>query len=152
MKKFLILLLLFFSSKIIGEELESGKWNFVADDEYCYIGSFPVETDLPEGKKRGETFILVYRMNKSPDAIVQIDAGYPYNVDKPVEVKIDKKVYDFYSVDDSAWARDDKKIISEMKRGLTLSVKGISLRGTQTIDTYTLKGFTSAFNKLSKGC
>ena len=39
-----------------------------------------------------------------------------------------------------------------MKKGINLNVKGFSSRGTLTVDTYTLKGFSSAFNTLSKGC
>ena len=37
--------------------LEKGKWIFVKDDEYCYIGSIPIETDLPKEKKRGDIYI-----------------------------------------------------------------------------------------------
>ena len=36
--------------------------------------------------------------------------------------------------------------------GVTLLVTGISQRGTKTIDTYTLNGFTAAYNKLTKDC
>ena len=151
MKK-LIFLLLFFNLPVGASEIESGKWNFVLDEDYCYIASFPTKKDVPEGKSRGDTFILVYRMNKSPDAIVQIDAGYPYDEEKSVEVKIDKKTYSFYSQSDSAWTKTDNDVIYAMKKGVELTVKGTSSRGTTTIDTYTLKGFTAAFNTLSKGC
>ena len=155
MKKILTILTFICISSFLSihaAELESGKWNFVLDDDYCYIGSFPSEKDIPEGKKRGETYILVYRMNKSPDAIIQIDAGYPYDNKKPVEVKIDQTLFEFYSQDDSAWTRDDKKVIYAMKKGIKLTVSGYSSRGTLTTDIYTLRGFTTAYNKLSKGC
>ena len=140
------------SLKANAQELEIGKWNFVLENDYCYIGSLPTEKDIPEGKTRGDTYILVYRMNKSSDSIIQIDAGYPYDNDKPVEVIIDKNIYEFYSQEDSAWTEKDKKVIEAMKKGINLNVKGFSSRGTLTVDTYTLKGFTSAFNTLSKGC
>ena len=39
-----------------------------------------------------------------------------------------------------------------MKKGLKLIIIGISSKGTQVIDTYTLKGFTIAYNKLTKDC
>ena len=51
---------LFFSNKLLA--LEPGKWIFVNESEYCYIGSLPIETDLPKEKKRGDTYILVYKM------------------------------------------------------------------------------------------
>ena len=36
-----------------------------------------------EYSKRGETYILVYRINKSQDKIIQITSGYNYDENKP---------------------------------------------------------------------
>ena len=155
MKKFYLLSFLLISllttSNILAD-LVKGKWSFVKDKDYCYIGSLPTFLDIPKGKKRGESYILVYRINKNPDAIVQINSGYPYKEKEPVNVKIDKKNYEFYSENDSAWTNNDKEIIYAMKKGVDLSVTGISKRGTKTTDTYTLNGFTAAYNQLSKDC
>lgn len=133
-------------------ELIKGKWSFVKEDDYCYIGSLPTLLDVPEGKQRGDAYILVYRINKNPEVIVQINAGYPYKDSEPVIVSIDKISYDFYSQDDSAWTDSDSKIIYAMKKGVDLKVTGISSRGTKTTDEYTLKGFTAAYNKLTNDC
>ena len=133
-------------------DVEKGKWNFVKDTDYCYIGSAPIETDLPESKKRGVTYILVYRINKSKEAVVQIAAGYPYKKDQNVGVTIDNAQFDFYSDDDAAWFNDDSKVIFAMKKGIKLTVKGESTRGTKTTDIYTLKGFTLAYNQLFNDC
>ena len=144
---------LFFSNKLLA--LEPGKWIFVNESEYCYIGSLPIETDLPKEKKRGDTYILVYKMIGKKEAIVQIEAGYNYNTGLDIEVKIDNTTFRFYSTEegpDSAWIDTDDKVIFAMKKGLDLTVTGESSRGTVTNDTYTLKGFTSAFNKLNDEC
>ena len=133
-------------------DIEKGKWNFVKDTDYCYIGSAPIETDLPKDKQRGVTYILVYRINKSKEAIVQITAGYPYKKDQKVGVTIDNAQFDFYSDDDAAWSNDDDKIIFAMKKGIKLTVKGESSLGTKTTDTYTLKGFTAGYNQLFNDC
>ena len=141
-----------FPTSILLANIEKGKWNFVNEDDYCYIGSLPINSDIPEGKKRGDVYILIYRINKNPEAIVQINSGYPYKNEEPVSVKIDKKNYEFYADKDSAWTRNDDKVIYAMKKGIELIVSGISQRGTKTIDTYTLNGFTIAYNKLTKDC
>tara|TARA_B000000460_G_C21418046_1_gene349569 strand:+ start:356 stop:823 length:468 start_codon:yes stop_codon:yes gene_type:complete len=146
------LVFLLFPTSILLANIEKGKWNFVNEDNYCYIGSLPINSDIPEGKKRGDVYILVYRINKNPEAIVQINSGYPYKNEEPVNVKIDKKNYEFYADKDSAWTSNDDKVIYAMKKGIELIVSGISQRGTKTIDTYTLNGFTSAYNKLTKDC
>jgi len=135
--------------------LEKGKWSFVKDNDWCYIGSSPIKSDLPDTKKRGENYILVYKIIGSEENIIQIEAGYKYNLDKNINVKIDNANYDFYSTEDSsetAWTNDDKKVIYAMKKGLELTLTGESARGTITNDVYTLKGFTNAVNQLNQDC
>ena len=141
-----------FPTSMLLANIEKGEWNFVKKDNYCYIGSLPIKTDIPEGKKRGDVYILIYRINKNPEAVVQINFGYPYKVEEPVNVKIDEKNYEFYADGDSAWTNKDNEVIYAMKKGIQLTVFGISLRETKTIDTYTLNGFTSAYNKLINDC
>ena len=143
--------ILSFSLSVFGEIIK-GQWEFVKEQEYCFIQSAPTETKIPEGKTRGQYYILVYRMHKSPDIIVQITAGFNYRDSDSVEVKIDSGNYDFYTDGDTAWAKDDKKVIYAMKKGLQLETTGISSKGTEVIDIYTLKGFTSAVNKLTEDC
>ncbi len=54
-----------------------------------------------------------------------------------------------------AWARDtktDRALVGAMKGGLAMIVAGISSRGTLTTDTYSLTGFTKAYNAIAKAC
>jgi hypothetical protein len=157
MKKtlFALMIILFasFSSSLFA--LEKGSWTLSKNDDWCYIGSLPIKSDLPETKKRGENYILVYKIIGSNENIVQVEAGYQYNLDEDIVVNIDNTSFKFYSTEDSsetAWTNNDEKVIFAMKKGLKLVLSGQSSRGTITNDTYTLKGFTSAINKLNKDC
>ena len=135
--------------------LEKGKWTFIKQDDWCYIGSLPIKSDLPESKKRGNNYILVYKIIGSEENIVQVEAGYNYNLDKKINVTIDNTTFKFYSTQDSsetAWTNDDNKVIYAMRKGLELTLTGESARGTLTNDIYTLKGFTNAVNQLNKDC
>jgi len=150
---FLVVCIVFIAKQSMS--LEKGKWSFVKDNDWCYIGSSPIKSDLPDTKKRGENYILVYKIIGSEENIIQIEAGYKYNLDKNINVKIDNANYDFYSTEDSsetAWTNDDKKVIYAMKKGLELTLTGESARGTITNDVYTLKGFTNAVNQLNQDC
>ena len=157
MKKILLIIATIFFVMISKNllSLEEGKWTFEKDDDWCYIGSLPLNSDLPETKKRGDNYILVYKIIGSDENIVQVEAGYKYNLDKDIIIKIDNTPFSFYSTEDSsdtAWTNDDQKVIYAMKKGLDLVLSGESSRGTITNDTYTLKGFTAAINKLNKNC
>ena len=91
-------------------------------------------------------------MNKNPEPIIQITAGFNYKSSDSIEVKIDDGRYNFFTDTDTAWTTEDKKVIFAMKKGLKLIIIGISSKGTQVIDTYTLKGFTAAYNQLVNDC
>jgi hypothetical protein len=135
--------------------LEKGSWSFVKTDEYCYIGSLAIETDLPSSKNRGEYYILVYKNIGNPQTVVQIEAGYDYKVGSDVIVNIDNGTYKFYTtkdLPDAAWTEEDSKVIFAMKKGLNMTVTGESSRGTITNDIYTLNGFTASYNKLTEDC
>src|SRR6056300_1180286 len=150
---FTIFFLVSFSNNLLA--LEKGSWTLTKDSDWCYIGSLPIKSDLPETKKRGDNYILVYKIIGSDENIVQVEAGYQYNLDKDIIVKIDNTSFEFYSTEDSsdtAWTDSDEKVIYAMKKGLELVLIGQSNRGTMTKDTYTLKGFTSALNKLNEDC
>ena len=146
----IIIIVFFLSYKLYA--IEEGKWTFVVEDNYCYVGSAPIKQE-GDYKKRGITYVLVYRVNKSSEKIVQITAGYNYDTSKPINVKIDQTLFEFFGKEDTAWTKDnDKTVIFAMEKGIKMIIKGYSSRGTLTTDTYTLKGFTSANNKLSKDC
>ena len=152
---FALIIILFSSVSNSLFALERGSWTLSKNDDWCYIGSLPIKSDLPETKKRGENYILVYKIIGSNENIVQVEAGYQYNLDEDIVVNIDNTSFKFYSTKDSsetAWTNNDEKVIFAMKKGLKLVLSGQSSRGTITNDIYTLKGFTSAINKLNKDC
>ena len=87
-----IFLALFFSLSLLlalkAYSLEKGKWSFVKTDEYCYIGSLPIETDLAPEKNRGDHYILVYKNIGNTETIVQLEAGYDYKIGPEIIFKI----------------------------------------------------------------
>ena len=52
----------------------------------------------------------------------------------------------------SASAREEHKMVEAMRAGRSMIVAGVSRRGTQTTDTYSLLGFTAAHKAINKAC
>jgi hypothetical protein len=118
----------------------------------CYIGSKPVDS-TGTFKKRGEAFVLVTMRDASTDE-VSVTSGYPYAKDQ-VSVDIEGKTFAMFSEEETAWAPDDKQdktMIDAMKKGKLLIVKGTSQKDTASEDTYSLKGFSSAYKDMKKRC
>ena len=57
--------------------------------------------------------------------------------------------------DSFAWMADpkqEKKMISTMKKGSRIMVKAYNEKGSQTIDHYSLLGFTKAYKATKANC
>ena len=60
--------------------LEKGSWTLTKNNDWCYIGSLPIKSDLPESKKRGDNYILVYKIIGSDENIVLIFMYYGFRI------------------------------------------------------------------------
>ena len=123
----------------------------------CYIVSQPVKSEISrKGAKRDPAFFLVtHRPGERVRAEVSTIMGYPLKRNSMPEVEIDGRKFRLFAVGDGAWAEDsaaDRKIVAAMKRGRTMIVRGISRRGTKTVDTYSLKGVSAAMSKIDTLC
>lgn len=121
----------------------------------CYIVSEPVK-DEGDYNSRGKIYTLVtHRPSKKTVGVVSVVAGYQYADGSETGLAIGSSSYKLFTVDDHAWAAtaaDDKAIVDAMKKGANMVVKGKSSRGTPTTDTYSLNGFTRAYEEISKAC
>ena len=121
----------------------------------CYMSSEPTKA-TGNYKKRGEVFAIVtHRPAEKRISEVSIIAGYTYQKDSAVQVAIGTQGFELFTQDDGAWAPDaatDKKLVRAMKKGNRMVVKGTSSRGTPTTDTFSLTGFTKAYNAIGKAC
>lgn len=143
-------------AEVIGEHGDWTVFKTVSDGgPVCFSGSVPVK-DEGDYTKRGDIYVLVTHRAKTRVAdVVSIEAGYNYRADSDVSVKIGAQTISMFTNGSNAWARDeatDRKLIAAMKRGTTMVVHGTSWRGTATRDTYSLTGFTAAYNTARKAC
>jgi Invasion associated locus B (IalB) protein len=121
----------------------------------CSIWSQPTK-DKGDYSKRGAIYAYVThrpwdkRLNE-----VSFSAGYAYKKDSTVQVLIGGQKFTLFTDGETAWSRsakDDKALVDAMRRGSSMTVTGVSGRGTQTADTYSLNGFTKAFETIGKAC
>ena len=121
----------------------------------CYMASTPKQAE-GDYSQRGDVFAIVtHRPSAERIGEVSINAGYTYQADSAVQVKIGSKSWDFFTNGTNAWAstaQEDKAIIRAMRAGSSMVVRGTSSRGTLTTDTYSLLGFSKAFGAINKAC
>jgi hypothetical protein len=68
---------------------------------------------------------------------------------------VDQSPFEMLSKGGNLWVKNAAKessLIAEMRKGVKLVIKAASLRGHQSIDTYSLTGFSPAMDRLQKEC
>lgn len=121
----------------------------------CFMSSKPQKQ---EGKftKRGDVaFFITHWAAEGTRDVVSVAIGYPFKKGSTLRVLIDGTEYKMTTDGEMAWAADsttDKTISEAVRRGSKLVVKGVSQRGTETTDTYSLSGSGDAYKKITDAC
>ena len=125
-------------------------------DNVCYMATQPTKS---QGKysRRDDVFLIVaHRPNIKTYDVVDVVAGYTYKSTSKPQLTIDKnKAIQLVRYENTAWAKDaatDAQLVAEMKKGSNATLLGTSARGTKTTDTFSLKGFSKAYDAINKAC
>lgn len=134
------------------------------DPQECYIVSEPTSSTArrdgqPVEVNRGDIRLFV-RFNPAENVSneVSFTGGYPLSATTPVRVEVGSEGFDLAAGqgDANGWAwprpEDDDAMVAAMRRGSTATVTGVSTRGTTTIDSFSLSGFTAAVNDAESRC
>ena len=163
--RYFIILLLFltFNNQAIAEEVKKiGKfkdWETVIIKNnsklVCFAQSKPV-LQSPKSYKREARLFVSFRPNEKIANEISITAGYEFNNENSITAKSGKFKYKFdIAQENFAWLADskmEKKMINTMKKGSRIMISGHNQKGSQTIDHYSLLGFTRAYNAAKKAC
>lgn len=135
---------------------------FVEDDPtQCWVVSTPRETvNTREGRpvavNRGEILMFVsYWPEQNRQGEVSFTGGYPFADGSTVTVAIGDTTFELFTEGEMAWAaseQEDTQIVTAMKRGSDAVLTARSTRGTQTVDTFSLLGFTAAVEDAEARC
>ena len=160
------LILIFFSilhNQAIAEEVKKiGKFKdwetiVIKNDSklVCFAQSKPV-LQSPKSYKREARLFVSFRPNEKILNEISITAGYKFNNQNSITAKSGKFKYKFdIAQENFAWMADnkmEKKMINTMKKGSRIMVSGYNQEGSQTIDHYSLLGFTKAYKAAKKSC
>lgn len=136
-----------------------GVWSAYVFEEnggkVCYMAAKP---DKAEGKysKRGDVVAMItHRPAEGTKNVFSYMSGYGYKKGSDVTMSIDSKKFTLFTQNDMAWAADaaaDTNIAEAVKKGSKMVVSGVSGKGTQTKDTYSLSGSTKAYEAITKAC
>ncbi|MEY3393619.1 MAG: hypothetical protein RL498_561 [Pseudomonadota bacterium] len=159
---FSIICLLSFEQKIFAQIKLDGQFkNWTAQNtningqQVCYAASSPVAYD-PKGLNRAESRIFVsFRPNDKIQNEISITSGYNYKASSRVNVVIDKKEFKFETEDNFAWLtkyEEEVAMIELMRKSSQAKISATSAKGSKTTDTFSLSGFSDAYEVAKKKC
>jgi invasion protein IalB len=123
----------------------------------CFALAKPSSAETnPPGRPRDPAYLFVStRPAENIRNEVSVIVGYPLKANSEATVEIGSDKYAMYTQNDGAWiknAAEETRMVDAMRKGADLVVKGVSSRGTQSTDRYSLKGLGQALDKVSQEC
>lgn len=137
-------------------------WSVFVDGEpkECWGVSPPKESvnskdGAPVSVRRGEILLFVtYRVGGAQGEL-SFSGGYPFAGGSTVMLEVGSDTFELFTDGEWAWPgtpKEDAAIMAALKAGKTAKLTGRSGRGTQTVDTFSLLGFSAAVDEAAKRC
>ena len=86
---------------------------------------------------------------------VSIMIGYALKPGSESSLEVGGASYAMYTQGDGLWiknAAEEERMVDAMRKSADVTVKGMSAKGTETTDTFSLKGLSQALDKLAQDC
>ena len=141
---------------LLGQYADWGAYTATPEGKkICFTIAEPKSsTTSPAGRKRDRSYVFIStRPTENVRNEISVVIGYPFKGDATAEVGTTK--FAMYTQNDGAWIKnvaEEARLIEAMRKGADLIVKGTSTRGTQSTDTFALKGLTQAMDRVAQEC
>jgi hypothetical protein len=86
---------------------------------------------------------------------VSIMIGYALKPGSESTLEVGGASYAMYTQGDGLWiknAAEEERMVEAMRKSADLTVKGVSAKGTETTDTFSLKGLSQALDRIAQDC
>ncbi len=104
------------------------------DPAYAFISTRPAEKVVNE-----VSIMIGYVLKPGSESILEVGGGS----------------YAMYTQGDGLWiknAAEEERMVDAMRKSADVTVKGVSAKGTETTDVFSLKGLSQALDKVAQDC
>jgi len=104
------------------------------DPAYAFVSTRPAEKVINE-----VSIMIGYALKPGSESTLEVGGGS----------------YAMYTQGDGLWiknAAEEERMVEAMRKSADVVVKGVSAKGTETIDTFSMKGLAQALDKLAQDC
>ena len=104
------------------------------DPAYAFVSTRPAEKVINE-----VSIMIGYALKPGSESTLEVGGGS----------------YAMYTHGDGLWiknAAEEERMVDAMRKSADVTVKGISAKGTETVDVFSLKGLSQALDRLAQDC
>ena len=86
---------------------------------------------------------------------VSVMIGYPLKPGSESTLEVGGAAYAMYTQGDGLWiknAAEEERMVEAMRKSADVTIKGVSTKGTETTDVFSLKGLSQALDRLAQDC
>jgi hypothetical protein len=124
------------------------------EEKQCYMVSF-AKDKYGNYKKERNPFISITFFNSKNAEEISIFADYQYKIKSAIYLGFGGKQFRLFTEGEYAWTKssdEDRIIIQNLLEIDTLRVRGETITGEYTIDTYKIKGMARAYKRIHELC
>jgi len=131
-----------------------------AGRKVCFALAKPANSqDNPPNRRTSANIVYMFISSRPAEKVKEelsiLVTGYAFKPSTEASMAIGSASFPMYTQNDGAWVKnpaDESRLIDSMRKGGDAVVKGTTSRGTQTTDTFSLKGFDQALKRVSQEC
>ncbi|MGC1236143.1 MAG: invasion associated locus B family protein, partial [Xanthobacteraceae bacterium] len=123
----------------------------------CFALAKPTASETnPPNRPRNPVYMFI--STRPADKVtneVSLVVGYPFKAGTEATVQVGGTSFPLYTQQDGAWiknAAEEAKMVDAMRGGDSAVIKGVSAKGTQSTDTFSLKGVSQALDRTAQEC
>lgn len=123
----------------------------------CFAIAKPTssETKPPDRPRNPPHMFISTRPADKVTNEVSVMIGFPFKPGSEATVEVGSTTFALSTQGDGAWITnlaEQAHMVEAMRAGESAVVKGVSAKGTQTIDTFSLKGLSQALDRTEQEC
>jgi Invasion associated locus B (IalB) protein len=123
----------------------------------CFALAKPTASETnPPNRPRNPVYMFIStRPGDKVTNEVSLVVGYPFKAGTEATVQVGGTSFPLYTQQDGAWiknATEEAKMVDAMRGGDNAVIKGTSAKGTQSTDTFSLKGISQALDRAAQEC
>ena len=123
----------------------------------CFALAKPTASETnPPNRPRNPVYMFI--STRPADKVtneISLVVGYPFKPGTEATAQVGGSNFALYTQQDGAWiknATEEAKMVDAMRGGDNAVIKGVSAKGTQSTDTFSLKGVAQALDRTAQEC